>query len=62
MIRLTKPIRIEVRKIEYENDKYILVEHDGHTAWLRKSQVKILDRSDLATTIEIPRRYYQKKF
>jgi len=62
VIRLTKPIRIEVRKIEYENDKYILVEHDGHTAWLRKSQIKILERSDLAATIEIPRRYYQKKF
>ncbi|MGH1362586.1 MAG: hypothetical protein ACRBF0_03455 [Calditrichia bacterium] len=62
MIRLIKPVRIEIRKIEYENDKYILVEHDGHTAWLRKSQIRIIDTNDLTTTIEIPRRYYQKKF
>lgn len=58
---LFQKIVIKVDRIEYENDRRILVECEGSNVWLRKSKIRII-RDDDVITIELSKRYYKEKF
>ena len=58
---LFQKVEIRVNRIEYENDRRVLVEWQGKNFWLRKSKIRII-REDSAVTIIIPKRYYKEKF